>query len=139
MVSVERRYDKPRLEKLGIRPGARVAIVGVSDPALAEELAAWTDDVTVGPPRGDSHLIFLAADEPADLANLSDLRGRLTPDGAIWVVSRKGAAATLRDVEVMAAGRGAGLVDNKVVAFSPSHTALRLVIPRAQRPRSQRP
>jgi hypothetical protein len=134
MANVERRYDKPRLEKLGVRPGARVAVVGVPDPDFASELAAWTDDVAVGPPHHQSQLIFLAADHPADLAHLSELRERLTPEGAIWVISRKGAAATLRDFEVMAAARDAGLVDNKVVAFSASHTALRLVIPRAQRP-----
>jgi hypothetical protein len=51
------------------------------------------------------------------------------------VVSHKGRAATLRDVEVIAAAKAAGLVDNKVVAFSPSQTALRLVIPVAARPR----
>jgi len=31
---------------------------------------------------------------------------------------------------VMAAARAAHLVDTKVVSFSPTHTALRLVIPR---------
>jgi hypothetical protein len=50
-------------------------------------------------------------------------------------VSRKGKAATLRDVEVMAAAKSAGLVDNKVVSFSATHTSLRLVIPVARRPR----
>jgi hypothetical protein len=43
------------------------------------------------------------------------------------VVSRKGKAATLKDVEVMAAARVRGLVDNKVCAFSTTHTALRFV------------
>ena len=33
----------------------------------------------------------------------------------------------------MAMGRAAGLIDNKVVAFSDTHTSLRLVIPRDQR------
>ena len=55
------------------------------------------------------------------------------PNGAIWVVSRKGKAATLRDVDVIAAARASGLVDNKVASFSATHTALRLVIPVAQR------
>ena len=40
-----------------------------------------------------------------------------------------------RYVEVMAAARAAGLVDNKVVSFSETHTSLRLVIPVAERPR----
>ena len=36
----------------------------------------------------------------------------------------------------MAAGRAAGLIDNKVVGFSSTHTTIRLVIPVADRPRS---
>ncbi|MDB5463187.1 MAG: hypothetical protein JWP23_1576, partial [Phenylobacterium sp.] len=34
-------------------------------------------------------------------------------------------AATVKDVEVMAAAKAHGLVDNKVVAFSPTLTSLR--------------
>jgi hypothetical protein len=36
---------------------------------------------------------------------------------------------------VMAAGRTAGFVDVKVVAFSPTHSALKFVIPVKDRPR----
>ena len=41
--------------------------------------------------------------------------------------------AKIKDVEVIAAAKAAGLVDNKVVGFSETHTALRLVIPVNQR------
>ena len=44
-------------------------------------------------------------------------------------MSRKGKAATLRDVEVIAAAKAAGLVDNKVACFAATRTSLRLVIP----------
>ena len=134
---VERTYTTPLIDKLGVRPGFRVAIVGPVDPdgSLRELLSERTDDVIVGQPRADTDLVFLAADSQADLLRLADIRPRLRPKGAIWVVSRKGKAATLRDVEVMEAGRANDLVDNKVVSFSPTHTALRLVIPVALRPR----
>ena len=52
------------------------------------------------------------------------------PNGAIWVVSRKGKAATIRDVDVIAAAKAAALVDNKVASFDDTRTSLRLVIPR---------
>jgi len=132
---VERVYDRPRLQKLGVVPGARVALVGLDDPHFEAELAAFTNDVTRGPPKPASDLVFLAADGPADLLGLAHLRACLQPRGAIWVVMRKGRAATLRDIEVMAAGRDAGLIDNKVVAFSSTHTSIRLVIPVALRPK----
>ena len=134
---MERTYTTPLLDKLGVRPGARVAIVGGVDPdgVFRELLADRTSDVTLGQPAPDTDLVFLAADSTADLAALADLRTRIKPAGGVWVVSRKGKAATLRDVEVMAAAREAGLVDNKVVSFSETHTSLRLVIPVADRPR----
>jgi hypothetical protein len=141
---MERVYTAPLLDKLGIRPGMRVAIVGTvededevvdGEGPFRERLAERTSDITDGRPRPDSDIVFLAADSGDELAALADLRTRIRPAGAIWVVSRKGKAATLRDVEVMAAAREHGLVDNKVVAFSARRTALRLVIPVALRPR----
>ena len=50
----------------------------------------------------------------------------------LWVLHPKG-RADLKDVDVMAAGRAAGLVDNKVVRVSDSHSALRFVIRKASR------
>ena len=54
------------------------------------------------------------------------------PNGGIWAVSPKG-DPSIADVVVMAAARDAGLVDNKVVRWSDTHTALKLVIPVAHR------
>jgi hypothetical protein len=134
---MEKVYTTPLLDKLGVRPAMRVALVGEVDPdgSLRMLLADRTSDVIVGRPKADTDLVFLAADSHAELAGLTALRERIRPAGAIWVVSLKGRAATIRDVEVIAAAKEAGLVDNKVVAFSPTHTSLRLVIPVALRPR----
>ncbi len=125
---------RPLLDKLGVRPGARVALVGIDDPPFRALLAERTQDVTLGEPGPGTDIIFLAADSLAELSLIDSLREVIAPSGAIWVVSRKGRDATLRDVDVMDAARSAGLVDNKVVSFSATHTALRLVIPVALRP-----
>lgn len=138
---MERVYTTPLLDKLGVRPGMRIAIVGDLDaddegPAFRRQLADRTSDVIDGPPEPETDLVFLLADSTAELDILDDLRRRIRPAGAIWVVWRKGKAATLRDVEVIAAGKEHGLVDNKVVSFSATRTAFRLVIPVALRPKA---
>jgi hypothetical protein len=146
IAAMERIYTRPLLDKLGVRPGMRVAIVGEietpeeasaePDGSFADRLAERTSDLTIGAPKPDTDIVFLAADSTAELAALAELRLRIRPTGAIWVVSRKGRIATLRDVEVMATAREHDLIDNKVVAFSVTRTALRLVIPLALRPKA---
>jgi DUF3052 family protein len=132
---MERVYTTPLLDKLGVKPGARVAMIGVEDPAFRSLLADRTLDVTDGRPLPDTDLIFVAADSIDELLQIAKLQRSLRPNGAIWVVSRKGKAATLRDVDVIDAAKAVGLVDNKVASFSDTHTALRLVIPLARRPK----
>ncbi|MEO7761191.1 MAG: hypothetical protein ABIS68_04675 [Casimicrobiaceae bacterium] len=51
----------------------------------------------------------------------------------MWVVSKKGKDRSINDTDVIGAAKRAGLVDNKVVSFSSTHTALRLVVPLALR------
>ena len=131
---MERVYTTPRLDKLGIRPGMRVAVVDLEDAAFQAELRDRTDDLTHGDPLPDTNVILYAADTLEALGRLPALREHLVPNGAIWVVSRKGRAATIRDVDVIDAARAAALVDNKVASFDETRPALRLVIPLALRP-----
>ena len=132
---MERVYTTPLLDKLGIRPGMRVAIIEVDDPEIRERIADRTTDLTEGWPGPDTDVVLLGAETIDALEPLEALTARIRPNGAIWVVSPKGKSATLRDTDVIEAAKGAGLVDNKVASFSPTHTALRLVIPVARRPR----
>jgi len=116
---------KGRLDKIGVKPGMRTAVIGVADAAFTAELA----DKGALPAQElkDLDLLFYAADSQAELDRIPDLIPALGEGGALWVVSRKGPAATVKDVEVMAAAKAAGLVDNKVVGFSDTLTALRFV------------
>jgi hypothetical protein len=132
---MERVYTTPRLDKLGIRPGMRVALVDLVDEAFEAELRDRTPDVTRGEPLPGTDIVLLAADSLDALGRLPSLRSSIVAAGAIWVVSRKGRLATIRDTDVIAAARAAGLVDNKVASFDETRTSLRLVIPVALRPR----
>jgi hypothetical protein len=132
---MERVYTTPLLDKLGVKPGSRVALIRIEDAAFRELLPGRTTDITEGEPRRDTDLIFLGANSIDELLEIGRLHRSLRPNGAIWVISRKGKQATLRDVDVIDAAKSVGLVDNKVASFSQTHTALRLVIPVARRPK----
>jgi hypothetical protein len=136
---MERIYTTPLLDKLGIRPGMRIALIDIDDAEIRPLIAERTTDLTDGTPEPDTDIILFGAETPTDLAPLKMLATRIRPNGAIWVVSRKGKAATLRYDDLLDAAKAAGLVDNKVAAFSATHTALRFVIPVALRPKSPPP
>jgi len=116
-------HPKSRLEKMGLKPGHRVAILWVDDNDLGQELEEGGAILA----EVELDLLFLAVDQAEDLDDLEAFVSRLAPRGALWVVSRKGKAATIRDVDIMGICRPAGLVDTKVVGFSDTHTALRFV------------
>jgi len=119
---------RPLDVKLGLKPGLRVEIVDLDDPGLPSLVTDAGAELVSGSAHDPVDLIFVGAEFPPDLDRLPELRRRLQPNGAIWVVTRKGKAATIRDTEVIEAAIASGLVDNKVVSFSDSHTAARLVI-----------
>ena len=116
---------KGRMDKIGAKAGMRAAVMGVKDKALSAELTA-KGAIPVSE-LSNLDLLFYAADSDDELARIGGLVPLLSDKGALWIVSRKGKAATVKDVEVMAAAKAHGLVDNKVVAFSATHTSLRFV------------
>ncbi|HKT47916.1 MAG TPA: hypothetical protein VJP87_10370, partial [Candidatus Acidoferrales bacterium] len=83
-------------------------------------------------PRKDSDLIFLAAEEKSKLESITRMTGLLQKDGAVWVVYPKG-QKHITEIDVLSAGRKAGLKDVKVVGFSATHTALKFVVPLSKR------
>jgi hypothetical protein len=123
---------RPLMDKLGVKPGSIVNVLGVKDPEFHRLLADRGADVAVGRRRKGADLVFYLAERPKDLAKLGRLESDIARNGAIWVVSPRG-RPEIRDVVVIAAGVAAGLVDNKVVRFSDTHTALKFVIPLARR------
>ena len=115
------------MDKLGVKQGMNVTVDGVDDAAFLVELAARTQRASR--PVGAVDIVFFGTENPAALVRLANFKRMLASDGAIWVVHRKGKDATVKDTDVFAAAKQVGLVDNKVVAFSATLTAERLVIP----------
>jgi hypothetical protein len=125
-------HPKSRLEKLGVKPGAKVSLLGGFDEEFLQELGKRTDAARKGKVAADSEWIFLAADLQKDLAQVSKLAKSLKGAAALWIVYPKG-RKDITENDVLAAGRKAGLKDVKVVGFSATHTGLKFVIPVARR------
>jgi hypothetical protein len=129
---------RPLIDKLGVKPGAKVVIVNVDDDDFIALLRTRTQDISEGKPSAPCDLVFLGADTPQDLKRVEELKSWIEPNGAIWVIRAKGARAALRDTDLIAAGLAAGLVDNKIASFSETHGARRLVFRIRDRPRAMR-
>ncbi len=121
-------HPKSRIEKLGVKPGEKISLFGNFDPGFLREVDGLTKSVIKNKAATDSDCIFLAADLKEDLGALSKLAKSLQGAAALWVVYPKG-MKPITENDVLAAGRKCGLKDVKVVGFSPTHTALKFVIP----------
>ena len=125
------RRPKSVIDKLGIKPGQVVSVLGMNDAGFLRDVRARAQVVT-GRVKKDSNLVFLKCDSVADLKRLAAVRNAMARDGGIWVVWPK-AQSHIKEDHARAAGKAAGLTDIKVVAFSGTHSALKLVIPVAKR------
>ena len=129
----ERINHPPTLaDKLGVKPGHRVALIGLDDEPFAQMLEGRGAVVGSGRLRKACDLVFLGVQRPRDLGRLNSLETSLARDGAVWVVYPKGRKDP-SEGDVIGAGKAAGFIDVKVARFSDSHTALKFVIPVARR------
>ena len=119
-------HPPSRLDKLGVKEAARVFLDGSFEPAFLKEVAGHEAAAK------QSGLLFLAADQKADLKKITGLMKKMQPSAALWIVYPKG-RQEIREGDVLAAGRTAGLVDVKVASFSATHTGLKFVIPQVRR------
>jgi hypothetical protein len=125
------RNPKGLLEKLGIKAGQRIVVLGVGDAAFADQLRERGASVSTRAVR-DADAIFLGAETLAGLAGMRQLVAHIKRDGAIWTVTPKGKDG-IKDIDIIGIARAAGLVALKVVSFSNTHSANKFVIPQAAR------
>ena len=125
-------HPKTRIEKIGLKPGAKVSLFGSFDAEFLDELKSLAAIVTKNKLAADSDAIFLAANSRNELSPVAKIAKSLKGATALWIVYPKG-QKTITETDVIAAGRKTGLKDVKVVGFSATHTALKFVIPLADR------
>lgn len=127
----------PLAQKLGIKAGASIALVGA--PAGFEStLAGLPADVTVratATGRNDVVVAFHTARAKLERA-VPALLHALAVDGGLWIAWPKRASGVATDITedtVREVFLPLGLVDNKVCAIDETWSGLKLVIPLAQR------
>jgi len=114
-------HPPSRLDKLGVKRGLRVRLVGDFDATFQTELEQ--SGAALARPRAKADLTFFAATQTRDLDRIKGLGA-----DALWIVYPKGVTA-IREIAVIEAGRAAGLKDVKVARFSDTHTALKFIAP----------
>lgn len=134
-MSPDLKSTRPLLDKLGVKPGSRVAVVDFDDPGFLSLLRQRTSDIVTGKPRDVCDIVFLGANRMQDLAALDQAKRWIEPNGAVWVIRPKGGRSELKDTDLISAGLAAGLVDNKIASFSDTHGAMRFVYRLKDRPR----
>jgi hypothetical protein len=126
------RSPRSRLDKLDVKSESVVFVVGVDDPDFHAELRDRTRSITIGRMKTGANLAFVGASRPVDLDRIAKAKAAIVPNGAIWVIHPKGKNG-LKDTEIFAAAKAIGLTYTKVARFSETHTAEKLVIPKAMR------
>jgi hypothetical protein len=125
-------HPRSRIEKLGVKPGAKVSLFGSFALDFFMEIGGLTKSVSKGKVAADSEWIFFAANSEGELGALPKISKSMRGAAALWIVYPKG-QKHITENDVLAAGRNAGLKDVKVVGFSLTHTALKFVIPLSER------
>ena len=126
--SADRFKHRTRLEKIGAKPEWRTAVVAVGDREFVAELRRAVAEVAIGRVPDERDAIFFGVVDAKELARLPILKRSLKQNGALWVIRPKG-RPEISEQAVMDAGKAAGLVDVKVISFSPTHTGEKFVIP----------
>jgi hypothetical protein len=131
----------PLPKKLGIKPGARLALLNVFD-GFDRTLCELAEGVSVrSRARGPLDVVVYFTDSERVLRRRFETLSRaLDPAGGLWIAWPKrssGVPTDLTEDVVREIGLAAGLVDNKVCAIDGTWSGLRFVIRLQDRPNAK--
>lgn len=114
------------LDKLGIKPGMRTALLGFGDRSfmLDHPFDTCLKD------EAEYDAILFHAPSLNELAGLHKIKHGIGKKTMLWIVYPKG-RQDIKEGHVFAHGKGIGLVDVKVCKFSETETGLKFVRPNA--------
>ena len=127
-----REAPKRPIDKLDVKPGAKVWLMNVTDVALAAQVKERAGDVSTGRSASACDVVFAQVDREDQLDRVDRAAKAITDSGAIWVVHPKGKMG-VADTTIFARAKRLGLTYTKVARVSDTLAAEKLVKPRASR------
>ena len=123
---------KSLIDKLGVKPGERVTLIGRAPSEFCASLKKHGAKLVTPKASGAPRWIFFAADSREDLTDVKRVARPVRGTTALWIIYPKG-KKQITEADVRSSGLASGLTDTKVTSFSPTHSALKFVLPKAKR------
>jgi len=123
---------KRLIDKLDVKPNAKVWLLDVAEPELETQLAERTSEVSRGKSARERDVVFVGVERDAHLPRIERALNAMLDDGAIWVIHPKGRDG-VADTSIFEKAKTLNLTYTKVARVSETHTAEKLVRPRASR------
>jgi hypothetical protein len=121
------RNPRGLLDKLDVKEASKVVLIGIEKEAFEGDIARRAS-VLPSSRIASADIVFLGADDKKTLERVARIAEKLKGATALWVIAPKG-VKHITEMDVLNAGRAAGLKDVKVARFSETHTAHKFVIP----------
>jgi len=130
----ERDYShRTAVQKLGVKPEERVEIAGDVGPGLRKDVKETLGRGLVRSGELDGAIVLVESLDEAREA-LVRYRQRLRDSGYLWILTRKrGHENYLNQMTLVPHAKRIGLIDNKTCSIDEYRSAIRFVVPRAQR------
>lgn len=122
---------KRLIDKLDVKPNAKVWLSNIHDETLIAQLAQRTPRVVRGSRASGCDVVFIGVESIDQIERIERALTALAEGGAIWVVHPKGRDG-VADTTIFAKAKALGLTYTKVARVSDTHTAEKLVRPRRQ-------
>ena len=121
-------------DKLGLKPGHAVRVVGKGDKPLLARVREKTGRRLAGGGTPADVILYWPKTMEEITPTLAELRASIVSNGGIWVMTaKKGQTSAsgldyLNQADLIPLGLAAGLVDNKTCSISKDESGMRFVI-----------
>ena len=127
---------KRLIDKLDVKPNAKVWLLNLAQPELETQIEERTSNVARDKSARECDVVFVGVENDNQLSRIERALKGMSDDGAIWVVHPKGRDG-VADVAIFERAKALNLTYTKVARVSDTHTAEKLVRPRASRAKSR--